>query len=87
MDDAIEIGGLSQVLDEDEDLPYLELIMSSRGRSFKAAILAGADEWTVNVRDERGKSVPGSGELYDSQAAAVLAAALIALETARSRIP
>jgi hypothetical protein len=87
MDDAIEVTGLAPLLDDDETLPYLDLQLRAAGRCFQVAVLVADEEWTVNVRDERGKSCPGSGDLYPTQADAFLAAMLIVLDITRRRIP
>ncbi len=83
----MEVVGLRALLEAEEDPPYLDLTLRLQGRQFRAAILAADGEWTVNLRDERGKSCPGSGELYDAQADAILAAMLIALDLALQRVP
>lgn len=85
--DALEIVGLSDILDEDEELPYLDLGIRCADRTFRLAILAAEGQWTVNLRDERGRSCPGSGEFYDTQSDAILAALLIALDLSRRAIP
>jgi hypothetical protein len=82
-DDRLEIEGLAAILDEDTELPYLDLTLRYGARSYRVAVLLTEDGWTVNVRDSRGKSVPGSGEFYPDQGSAVLAASLIAIESAR----
>jgi hypothetical protein len=87
MDDTVEITGLSELLDDDEELPYLDIGIRCAGRVFRAAVLTAEGEWTVNVRDERGRSCPGSGDLYATQSEAIIAGALIALDLARQRIP
>lgn len=87
MSDAVEVAGLEEVLDEDEELAYLELRLRCRDRTFRAAILRGEEEWTLNLRDERGRSLPGSGELYATQADTIVAALLLALEVSRQRLP
>ena len=87
MEDAIEVAGLVPLLDDDEVLPYLDLHLRSAGRSFQAAVLIADEEWTVNVRDERGRSCPGSGDLYATQTDAILAAMMIVLDITRRRIP
>lgn len=86
-DDTLEISGLSAILDEDEDLPYLELTLRASRGSFRAAILQAEGSWTVNVRDENGRSCPGSGELYDTQGEAIYGAMLLALAIIRWRVP
>ncbi len=85
-DDRIELSGLGAMLDEETELPYVDLHLHCGGRNLTAAILISEDQWTVNVRDERGRSVPGSGELFPTQADALLAALFIALHVARGRI-
>lgn len=82
--DTVEITGLSAVLDEDAELPYLDLDLKCGDQAFRVAILAADGEWTVNVRDGRGKSVPGSGELYAAQSDAIVAALLICLQAGRT---
>jgi hypothetical protein len=87
LDDTVCLAGLAEILEDEEELPVVELTVRCLGRTFKATVLAAEGEWTVNLRDERGKSCPGSGELYDTQADAILAAQLMALDLARRRIP
>lgn len=86
-DDRLEIEGLAAILDEDSELPYLELVLRYGVRTFKAAILSADEGWTVNVRDESGRVVPGSGDIYADQAAAIVAASLIVVDTARWPAP
>src|SRR5947209_19933162 len=87
LDDAVTITGLAEILDDEEELPYLDLTVRCLGRSYRAAVLAGEGEWTVNLRDERDRSCPGSGELYETQADAIVAALLMALDLARRHVP
>lgn len=87
LDDTVTIAGLAEILDDEEELPYLDLTVRCLGRTYRAAVLASDGEWTVNLRDERGRSCPGSGELYETQADAILAAQLMALDLARRHIP
>jgi hypothetical protein len=84
VDDAIRIEGLSVLLDDDIQPPYLELGLGCGGQTFQAAILAAEEDWAVIVRDENGRPCVGDGELYATQAGAILAALLTALETSRN---
>jgi len=83
LSDAIEISGLSPLFEEDELPVYLDVHLRSGGRAFRAAILRSGEEWTLNVRDERGRALPGSGELYAEVSDAVLAALGLSLEIGR----
>lgn len=83
MSDEIEVTGLAALLQDEENLPYLELSLRLQGELFRAVVLAAGDEWTVNVRDGRGKSCPGSGDGYDTQAAAIVGAMLIVVASTK----
>ncbi|HZS94398.1 MAG TPA: hypothetical protein VFA78_06355 [Chloroflexota bacterium] len=83
--DAIEITGLSPLFEDDEAPLYVDLRLRSGGRSLQAAILRSGEGWTLNVRDERGRMIPGSGELYETISDAVLAALGLSLEVGRRR--
>jgi hypothetical protein len=85
--ETVEISGLVPLIEDEEELPYLDLTLRCLGRTFRAAILVSEECWTVNVRDERGRSCPGSGDLYDTQAEAILAASLMVISLSRNRFP
>lgn len=85
LSDAIEIDGLAPLFEDEEAPLYLDLRLRSGARRFQAAILRSGEEWTLNVRDERGRIIPGSGELYDTISDAVLAALGLSLEIGRRR--
>lgn len=85
LSDAIEIDGLSPLFEDDETPLYVDLRLRSGGRQFHAAILRSGEEWTLNVRDERGRMMPGSGDIYDTISDAVLAALGLSLEVGRRR--
>jgi hypothetical protein len=80
MDDTIEISGLNVLLEEDADPPYLDLTLRCNRQEYRAVILAAEEEWAVNVRSQDGALHSEDGELFPSQAAAILAAMLIALD-------
>ena len=83
MDDAIEIQGLTPFLDDEEDPLVLDLTLACHGRIYRAAILPAEEEWAVNMREAGGRPCPANGELYATQADAILAAMLTALELSR----
>jgi hypothetical protein len=68
LDDTVTVTGLAEILEDEEELPYLDLSVRCLGRSYRAAVLA-------------------SDELYETQADAILAAQLMALDLARRRVP
>lgn len=82
-EDLVQIRGLSAILEEGSEPSYLDLRLRSNEREYRAVILLAGEEWTLNVRDEAGRSCPGSGEMYVTQSGAVLAAMLTALELSR----
>ena len=79
MHDTVEIEGLTPLLDDDEEPPYLELTLRCNEQSYRTTILPADGEWTMRIEDGLGKSCPGSGEFYPTQADAILAAMLTAL--------
>jgi hypothetical protein len=92
MNETVEIEGLTPILDDDEEPPYLELVLRCNEHAYRAAILPADGEWTLRIEDALGKTCPGSGEFYATQADAILAALLTALElsshrSGRSRTP
>jgi hypothetical protein len=82
VDDEIEIAGLGELLDADA-APVLDLRLRCAGRSFRAFVMVAEEQWTVSVRDDLNRTCPGSGELYATQADAVMASLLMALEATR----
>jgi hypothetical protein len=80
MNDTVEIEGLTPLLDDDEEPPYLELVLRCNEQTYRTAILPADGEWTLRIEDGFGKTCPGSGEFYPTQADAILAAMLTALE-------
>lgn len=84
MNDTVQVDGLEVLLDDDDLPPYLSLRMRCNDREFQSVILAVEQEWALNIRDERGVSCVGDGELYGTQASAILAAMLTVLETSRN---
>jgi hypothetical protein len=78
--DAVEIRGLSLLLDEEDISPVLSLQLSAGEARFGAMILAVNDEWAVNVRDEWGKRLSDEPELYPTRSSAIVAAMLMVIE-------
>lgn len=81
-DDALEIRGLSVVLEAEQEPPYLELVVRCGGSTYGAAVLAAGKEWTLRMKDEDGKALPCPDEPFATQHAAVYAALLTVLDAA-----
>ena len=79
-DSPIEVSGLSVILEDEEQLPYLELTLRCNGRGFRASILVAEDEWALRMREEGGPQVPTKDAMYPTQADAIVAAMLTTLE-------
>jgi len=77
--DGVEIWGLENLLDDDESIPYVELTVRCQGRAFRLRVLRAEEEWALHVQEEGGPSILGDGELFSTQAEAILAGALRAL--------
>jgi hypothetical protein len=75
----VTINGLEALLDEDADPPYLELRLHAGTRDFAASILAVENNWALTMREDQGHPMPDGGDLYSTQADAILAALLTAL--------
>lgn len=84
MNDTVEVEGLSVILDDEVDPPYLELRLRCNGQEHTATILAAEDEWALNLRGGEIQSEPDDVQLYPAQSDAIVAAMLIALETSRA---
>jgi len=82
-EDMVEVLGLSVILDDDVQPPYLDLTLRSGGKTFRAGIMAAETEWALSVREDGGAHLPSDGELYATQEGAILAAMLIALQVGR----
>lgn len=78
--DAVEVRGLSLLLDEEDISPVLALQLSAGDQRFQAMILAVDEEWAVNVRDDLGHRLADEPELYPTRASAILAAMLMAID-------
>lgn len=83
--DAVEIAGLSVLLDEEEIPPFLQIELRCARTVYRGAILAVEGEWAFHLRDEDGVGVVTEGDLYPTQSSAILAAMLTALDAGRAR--
>jgi len=86
MDDAVEIAGLSPLLDEGPDTPVLDLTLRCNGATYRASILPVETEWAVRVRDEWDRSCTEDVDIYATQTDALLIALLIVLDHSRAVI-
>jgi hypothetical protein len=78
--DAVEVRGLSLLLDEEDISPVLSLQLGAGEERFQAMILAVDEEWAVNVRDEHGQRLTDEPEIYPTRSSAILAAMLMAID-------
>jgi hypothetical protein len=82
--DSVEVTGLSIILDEGDLPPFLSLRMRCGGKSYRVGVLAVEEDWAVNIRDEEGGTVFDEGELFPTQASAILGAMLAVIDAAQS---
>ncbi|PZS09457.1 MAG: hypothetical protein DLM70_01645 [Chloroflexi bacterium] len=84
--DTVEVDGLSTMLDEDADLPVVDLRLRSNGRSFRAIILPAGEEWALSLRERGAIHVPSEDIVYPTQAHALVGALMAAVEAGTREI-
>ena len=81
-DDAVEVLGLSSVLEEEGELPIMELKVRANGHGYRASILTADGEWALSMREEGGTHLRREEAMYATQGEAIVAAMLAALDAA-----
>jgi hypothetical protein len=82
--DAVEVTGLSVILDEGDLPPFLNLRMRCGDKTYRVGVLAVEEDWAINIHDEDGGTVFDEGGLFPTQSSAVLGAMLAVIDAART---